>query len=177
MRKHEPGFCAQVRALRKAPGRSSGRGSGAAWARPAGRRRTAHPAGNVSKVPQVISPRQQILRILRYPVAGGCGPADGRSPCARATGSASQAGSAPHTATAAACGSTTTAPGAAGATRAATAAATHGSGAASAKAGCPATAGWRPHHVSAATAAACGSAPTAAGCGSAWSASRGAERA
>ena len=71
LRKHEPGVCAHLRALRKAATRGERHRRRATPARASSARpgRTARPPGNVPEVPQVISSRKQILRILWHPSA------------------------------------------------------------------------------------------------------------
>ncbi len=106
LRKHEPGVCVHVRALRKATKRGIVTRARSALraqsTRPGGAGR---PPGNVPEVPQILSAGKQILRILWYPSTGN-GTPDGTAAGADATACgppARRAAAAPRGSTATAC--------------------------------------------------------------------------
>ncbi len=85
VRKHESGYCAYLRTLRETAARGN-----ATCVRDALRATSSRPAGinrcpsNVPEVPEILSARKQVLRILRHPSTGNCA-SDGAAPGAGST--------------------------------------------------------------------------------------------
>ena len=113
---YESGVLADVRALRKTVTRRGDvRGAGST---PPGR--AGCPAGNVPEVPQIVSRRKQVLRVLRHTFAG-CTPPGGASaradpaargaPSARRTASSAETCCSPPATRGPACGASSTASG------------------------------------------------------------------